>query len=689
MKQGFKKAVAFMLSWAMAVSLVCVPAAAASETGKVYDDISKGDACYDAAVYLKNMQYMIGTGNGRFSPGDSVSRGMVATVLYRMAGKPTIGRDAPFSDFQKGTYYSDAVAWAYSLGILTCYPDQTIQANRAVSGSEANAMLVRYAENVGGVELEGTADKAVAVLSRGDFAIAVYQLCMQMDAADGAITRIAGLTDLIVGYDTMADEVRGEKATLIAYTASGTARNVQWVSSDPGVVTVSPEGVIWAKGIGKAEITASNSQGSMDVTVTVKENMTLEAVVDTYFASLLELGDTKSMRAAELVAAGDKYFYIPHSIKGTDSEIIDAAKNRTFTEQVAFYCKAEAYYKAALEADANCAEAAAKLDELYAYRDLIKRLDPDGQGICFTWFSGRNSLSAEQRNAFAYDDVFFFGEPQYRGMDTLIAMVGDDKTIEGIEQRIAVYRFNAIYLGKGGAYTEISRFYIDKATYPAYPKSMDIGIDYLKWSFDPEVVYTTDFKGPRYLGDYYASGWINDNGQSVAPDYPAAMACYHVALSNKGAFDLTACLKMAFWNHEGKITEKNDTLAFAYLVYGFYQGSNLHATQTNMPEGLLLMAELFQAGVKDVEPDHDMAVKFYTYAYKSAEAMVGHNDEVDDKDMYAVMEEAQNALDSIGASLDESVVIGTAANDFDDAFEMLLKPYIGMIGTHLGVKGVK
>lgn len=39
--------------------------------------------------------------------------------------------------------------------------------------------------------------------------------------------------------------------------------------------------------------------------------------------------------------------------------------------------------------------------------------------------------------------------------------------------------------------------------------------------------------------------------------------------------------------------------------------------------------------------------------------------------------------------LDESIVIGTAADDFDEAFETLLKPYIGMIGTNLGIKGVK
>ena len=57
--------------------------------------------------------------------------------------------------------------------------------------------------------------------------------------------------------------------------------------------------------------------------------------------------------------------------------------------------------------------------------------------------------------------------------------------------------------------------------------------------------------------------------------------------------------------------------------------------------------------------------------------------------MIAVMDAASAELAEMGAELDKSIVIGTAADDFDEAFETLLKPYIGMIGTNLGIKGVK
>lgn len=109
-----------------------------------------------------------------------------------------------------------------------------------------------------------------------------------------------------------------------------------------------------------------------------------------------------------------------------------------------------------------------------------------------------------------------------------------------------------------------------------------------------------------------------------------------------------------------------------------------------MPEGLLMMATLFEQGIPEVvETDENMAATFYTYAFKSAEAMMGHNDEVNDADMTSVMEKAQAALTAMNRQLDDIIIIGDAANDFDASFQALLKPYIGVIGTYLGVKGVK
>ena len=47
------------------------------------------------------------------------------------------------------------------------------------------------------------------------------------------------------------------------------------------------------------------------------------------------------------------------------------------------------------------------------------------------------------------------------------------------------------------------------------------------------------------------------------------------------------------------------------------------------------------------------------------------------------------ALTAMNKELDDSIVIGDAANDFDASFQKLLKPYIGVIGTYLYFSWIK
>ncbi len=53
-----------------------------------------------------------GVGDNRFDPDGVMTRAMLVTVLWRMAGRPTATRPSGFVDVEQGTWYSDAVAWA-------------------------------------------------------------------------------------------------------------------------------------------------------------------------------------------------------------------------------------------------------------------------------------------------------------------------------------------------------------------------------------------------------------------------------------------------------------------------------------------------------------------------------------------------------------------------------------------------
>ena len=56
---------------------------------------------------------MIGMGGAKFQPDTEMSRAMLVTVLYRIAGSPPSKGTAPFRDVEKNSWYTNAVIWAY------------------------------------------------------------------------------------------------------------------------------------------------------------------------------------------------------------------------------------------------------------------------------------------------------------------------------------------------------------------------------------------------------------------------------------------------------------------------------------------------------------------------------------------------------------------------------------------------
>lgn len=81
--------------------------------------INEGNWKYDSVkyVYINNIMNGI-NGTTRFDPDEPLTRAMFATVLYRMAGNPSVQFQNKFEDVKPGAYYSNAVIWAYSQGIV-------------------------------------------------------------------------------------------------------------------------------------------------------------------------------------------------------------------------------------------------------------------------------------------------------------------------------------------------------------------------------------------------------------------------------------------------------------------------------------------------------------------------------------------------------------------------------------------
>ncbi|GAA6394688.1 hypothetical protein I4100191B2_21700 [Clostridiales bacterium] len=106
------------------------------------------DAWYHEAVdYALDNGLMSGVSDREFAPGSTLTRAMVAQMLYSLEGKPAAG-SADFADVAEGAWYADAISWAAGEGIVSGYGD-TFGPNDPITREQLAAILYRYAQNEG------------------------------------------------------------------------------------------------------------------------------------------------------------------------------------------------------------------------------------------------------------------------------------------------------------------------------------------------------------------------------------------------------------------------------------------------------------------------------------------------------------------------------------------------------------
>ncbi|MCB6364796.1 S-layer homology domain-containing protein [Intestinibacillus massiliensis] len=123
------------------------------ETGKAawnpFTDVREGDWFYDSVKYAYGHSLMLGTSPSAFSPEASTERGMIVTVLWRMEGQPEAAGIHAFTDVGSGAYYADAVAWADGNGIVLGYGDGKFGPEDTITREQLAAILWRYAQYKG------------------------------------------------------------------------------------------------------------------------------------------------------------------------------------------------------------------------------------------------------------------------------------------------------------------------------------------------------------------------------------------------------------------------------------------------------------------------------------------------------------------------------------------------------------
>ncbi len=137
------------------ISILCAAAmirlaSAANVTD--FSDVRPSDWYHDAVNYVCENGLMNGTSDTVFSPNATTSRGMIVTILYRLAGSPDLPESnwgCPYADVDAAAYYSAPVYWARMNNLVTGYSDTQFGPDDAITREQLTAVLYRYAGNLG------------------------------------------------------------------------------------------------------------------------------------------------------------------------------------------------------------------------------------------------------------------------------------------------------------------------------------------------------------------------------------------------------------------------------------------------------------------------------------------------------------------------------------------------------------
>lgn len=111
-------------------------------------DVTPDAWYYSAVEYAYENGLMNGVAADRFAPQTTLTRAMMAAVLYNLEGA-SAGSTAGFSDVDAESWYADAVNWAAENGIVNGFEDGTFRPDDNLTREQMAAFLYNYAEYKG------------------------------------------------------------------------------------------------------------------------------------------------------------------------------------------------------------------------------------------------------------------------------------------------------------------------------------------------------------------------------------------------------------------------------------------------------------------------------------------------------------------------------------------------------------
>lgn len=110
-----------------------------------FTDVDRTQWYHHAIDYVVTKALFSGTSDTTFEPETAMSRGMVVTVLYSLAGSPAVTGDSGFTDLTED-WYKNAVTWASSNKIVSGYGGGLFGPNDPITREQMAVILYSYAQ---------------------------------------------------------------------------------------------------------------------------------------------------------------------------------------------------------------------------------------------------------------------------------------------------------------------------------------------------------------------------------------------------------------------------------------------------------------------------------------------------------------------------------------------------------------
>ena len=125
-----------------------------------FTDVVAGTWYYGAAAYAYNNGLFAGMTPTTFAPNATMTRAMLVSVLWRLAGEPAPKAPNTFVDVPDGAWYTDAVTWAAENGVVSGIGGSRFDPSGFVTREQTAEILYNYA-NSKGYDVSARADLTV------------------------------------------------------------------------------------------------------------------------------------------------------------------------------------------------------------------------------------------------------------------------------------------------------------------------------------------------------------------------------------------------------------------------------------------------------------------------------------------------------------------------------------------------